>query len=249
MVSIPQLPKDGVVEVAVYWFGWALILIPSGFAFYSIYLASLLANGYWRTVVGAGPLVCTCIALVVALCYAVVHILHLFSIIPSAKQMLRVISSAVSLIGLIIFAVLLTFFTPTECQRNTVDFEEYTLRNNQTDARAASYWNMNLTAAGQHTILTTITDRSISPKIPLVSFFMAWISVFTFYSLGSNLTSPITGMKNKEGHTRLTSQHSDHDQLSIREEGAQDNQSRETEVHPEEEYSYYSDYTVHQDQT
>lgn len=212
MVSLPACPTNGVVGVAVYWFEWSLLLIPCGFAFYGIYLATLLANAYWISVVGAGPLVCTAISVVFSLAYAVIHALQQFSIIPSAKQLLKVISLAAAVVSLVTFAVLLTFFTPTEFERNRIDFNEYTLRNYNTNTQAKYYYDLNATAEGPHQILTVITDRSITPKLPLVSFFITWITAFSCYFFGANLQHDVIPKEHPEGQSLLPSHASDEEE-------------------------------------
>ena len=250
MVSLPTCPKTGVVGVAVYWFEWSLIAIPCAFAFYCMFLATQLAKGYWMKVVGAGPLACTAISIIFALCYAVLHVLQQFSLIPAAKQLLKIVSAAATAVALITFAVLLTFFTPTEFERNRIDFHEYTLRNRATNAEAESYYQLNLTGAGQHQILTIIADRSITPKLPLVAFFITWVTAFSCYFLGSSLTGHGSQNEHRDGQTLLPSHASDEEgsrqSVHIKADPEPESQHEEPpkpQEDPHGDYDYdYSDY-------
>lgn len=237
---IPACPKSGVIPIAVYWFEWALLLVPFAFALYCIYLATLLANGYWLTAIGSGPLVCTCISMILAFGVTAIHALYQFSLMPSAQSILKLIQVAGTVCALISYAVLLTFFTPTELSRNQIDFTEYTERYNATDASAGEYWMMGHTQEGQYEIETMIWDRSIAPKLPLVSFFAVWLASFVMYVLGWNL-SPLRDTLEQNGRADETPlnpapvKEDEQDEPEIENPKPHEEQGKQA---AEEEYSY-----------
>jgi len=204
MVGLPGRRPDGALGTAIYLFGWALLFIPCGFAIYGIYLATLLGNGYWVSVVGAGPLVGVCAAVAFAIAHAVLHSLSLFSVIPAIAPLLKLVSQGAAVGALVVLAVALSFFTPTALARNRTDFEEYAVRRAATDPQAALYQEMLATAGpGHYRAMCVIWERSIDPRIPIAAFFVVWGVVFCAHFLGDPLVPEGRGEPGAAGQSLL----------------------------------------------
>lgn len=186
-MKLKPIPSQyGIIGVAVYWLEWALDIVPLAFAAYSIYLCTLLALQYWTKVNGYGALICSVFAIVFAIGSVVLNILTQFSFIETLQKKLEYAHYGCTIVGLIIHAVLLSFFTPIAYVRSSTDFYEHTMDNYKTDSVARHYYN--LYTSDPYEVRKIIWDRTITQKIPLTSFFILWGICFSIYFLGSNYT-------------------------------------------------------------
>jgi hypothetical protein len=185
-MGLPVCDKTSVVGVSVYWFGWALIAIPVGYAAYCIYLATLIGNTYWRKIASAGPLSCCVVSAFISIVAGALQLLHQFGWVSKNRRLIRFLSMAGTALALTIAAIFITFFTPAESARNIRDFREYTLSHWEDDAEARD-WHPQVSGSEPWRFETStwIWSRALDPKLPLVSFFMSWLPVFSLWILGS----------------------------------------------------------------
>lgn len=185
--------QKGIIAIGVYWIEWALDLIPLGFACFGIYLITVLGNNYWQKVSGVGSLACTILAVIFAIASIVINMSNQFGCMQSIESLLKYLYYAVTIIGLIIHAILLKFFTPISAERGKIDFHEYTTLNYLTDSTAMHYYNLSQTSIGQYEIIAFIWDRTVTQKIPTVSFFVFWGVFFALFLLGSSYLDGSSG--------------------------------------------------------
>lgn len=187
MKSFESHTKHRTIGVAVYWLGWAHDVIPLGFLLYCIYLCTLLAHRYWIKVIGAGSLACTIIVIIFCILSILGHILYQFSLIKVNPSVRKYIFMGITIVTLIMHAVLLSFFTPSTMIRYGTDITEFSKKNNATDSDAKYYTDKLSTLEGSYEVFKLVNDRTVTPKAPVVSFFIVWITIFVLYVIGLNI--------------------------------------------------------------
>lgn len=186
-MNLKPIPhQNGIIGIGVYWFEWALDIIPIAFAAYCIYLCTLLSLQYWTKANGVDALVSAAFAIIFAAGSATINMLHQFSCIESLQKMMKNLFYIITVCALITHAVLLSFFTPITFARSSQNFYQYTLSNNRTDSTANHYFN--LYRDQPYEVHSIIWNRTVSQKIPLASFFIIWGVCFSLYFLGTNYT-------------------------------------------------------------
>ena len=183
--SLVEAANHGILGITSYWTKWILDLAPLGYGIYCIYLCTLLAHHYWIKAVGSSALICCIFSLIVAFGAVFTNFIYQFQLLPLQPTIRQYIWIGSSTMALIIAAILLSFFTVSQMSRSSSDLYDYTVRNNATNAEANHYFEQltpNSGIIGNFTgsIATLIFDRSICPKIPLISFFSIWLFSFLF---------------------------------------------------------------------
>ena len=236
--------KHGIIGSAVFWFAFALDVIPIGFAVYCIYMCTLLSQSYWQKVNGAGSLACAAISIIFAAAADATFILHQFNCIEKLQKLMKYIYLGLTVVALIVHAVLLSFFTPITSTRAIIDFNEYTLQNFNSDPEALYYYNLNATNDGRYQIMEFVWERTINQKIPLVCFFILWCVFFSLYFLGTNYIESLE--KHPKQYMNMADQQSAPNQTTPNQEFQDDLQplqqvpeNQEINQHyEEEEYEY-----------
>jgi hypothetical protein len=184
-----QIWENGVLGSAIFWFGWALDLIPLAVIAYTIYVASLLGDGYWRSAVGAGPLACAILLILFAFADLVLQLFGQFNILAAFKHYQRFGRIAAFFAAFLLLGIFLSFFTPTAYERNWLNFWEYAQLYRDSDAQAAEYWaTLNASdQAGLYPIRQFIWDRSVNPREGLLSFAVAWLALFSLHVFALNV--------------------------------------------------------------
>jgi hypothetical protein len=212
ILSMEPVTNRGVIGVAVFWFSWALDVIPFGVIAYGIYLSSILGEHIWIASVGAGPLACAVITVVLSAVAVVFRVLIQFNLLPNSHAILVPGQLASSVVALVVFAVLLKFFTPSEYYRNLTSFTDYVVRNHESDAQAAQYLAQMAGVEGTYLVTSLVRKRSTTPKLPLVAFWMSWLGFFCLHLLGTNFLNrgkPLAQPGRANDEQPLTLQHSE----------------------------------------
>ena len=186
--SLKDAASHGILGVTSYWTKWILDLAPFGYGVYCIYLCVLLAHHYWIQAIGSGGLICCIFSLIVAFCATFSNIMDQFQLFSIQQTLRQYIWIASSIVALIIAAILLSFFSISQMSRSTSDLYDYTVTNNATNAEAQNYYEQLTNSTGiignfTGSVAEIIFDRSICPKIPLISFFSIWLFSFLFSAI------------------------------------------------------------------